>query len=229
MASPVPENEPARLRSLRLFQIMDSGAERAFDELARLASIICETPVSLITLLDEKRQWFKAGVGVSITETPREYAFCAHAVLSPELMIVPDARLDARFQDNPLVVSDPSIRFYAGAPLVVSDGSALGTLCVLDRMPRVLTEVQTRALLVLRDAVVTQLELRRATQDLQALEQLVPICAWCRSVHRDDGSWSPLYDYVAERKQVTHGMCPDCAAILVSEAKATTPIATPRA
>lgn len=214
MQPPVPENESARLRTLRLFQVMDSGAERAFDELASLASIICETPISLITLLDESRQWFKARVGLEVTQTPREQAFCAHALMGPELMVVPDAQQDPRFRDNPLVVSDPSIRFYAGAPLIVAKGVSLGTLCVIDRKPRVLTDVQTRALSVLRDAVVTQLELRRATQDLRALEKVIPICAWCRSVRRDDGSWSPLYDFVADREAMTHGICPDCAATI---------------
>ena len=162
-------NELARLAALRSYQILDTAAEQAFDDLALLASQICNTPIALITLIDEDRQWFKARVGVTVDETERSLAFCAHAILDAgNIMLVPDATRDDRFRNNPFVTGDPHIRFYAGAPLVTPDGHALGTLCVIDRVPRTLTEEQTRALDALRRQVEAQLELRRSLIDLHA-------------------------------------------------------------
>jgi len=166
----------------------------------------------LITLLDEDRQWFKSKVGLGVPETPREVAFCAHAILQNDVFVVEDASRDTRFANNPLVTSDPSIRFYAGAPLIVAEGVSLGTLCVIDRKPRQLTAAQLDALRILRQAVVTQLKLRRSLEDFRLLEQLIPMCAWCHSVRGPDGSWSSLHDYVARSGQLTHGLCEDCAA-----------------
>lgn len=159
-------DEPARLAALRQYRILDTDPEQAFDDLALLASEICGTPIALITLVDEDRQWFKAHVGTDLTETTRSVSFCAHAIAGHALFVVPDALEDARFRDNPLVRQDPRIRFYAGAPLVTPEGHALGTLCVIDREPRTLTPRQTRALDVLRRQVEAQLELRRNLAEL---------------------------------------------------------------
>jgi GAF domain-containing protein len=211
-AAAVPANEAERLRMLRLYRVIDTGSERAFDQLTRLASAICDAPISLISLVDERRQWFKSRVGLSVDETSRDIAFCAHAILQPEIFVVEDATADARFVDNPLVTGDPGIRFYAGAPLVVSSGAALGTLCVVDRRPRHLTDAQRDALGVLRDAVVTQLELRRTLADFRLVEQLLAMCAWCRSIRAADERWITLDEYVARSATVSHGMCPDCQA-----------------
>ena len=208
MPTPFLLREAERLRTLQLYQVLDTGAESVFDDLTRLAAAICDAPIALISLIDGNRQWFKANVGLSETETPREIAFCAHAIESDNLLVVPDALIDERFAGSPLVTGSPHIRFYAGAPLVMASGYRLGTLCVIDSTPKILTDFQANALGVLRQAVVTQLELNRSLSDLRAMESLLPICAWCRDVQDTDGSWRPLHDYVVSRENVTHGMCP---------------------
>lgn len=182
---PEPENEAERVSALRRYNIIDTGTEQTFDNLARLASVICDTPIALMGFIDEGRQWFKARVGVDITTTSRDIAFCAHAIMQPGLFIVSDARLDERFADHPFVTGEMAIRFYAGAPLVTRQGFALGTLCVIDRKPRVLTQVQIDALTTLRNAAVAHLELRRMTQEIAGLlaqrdALRAQLCAACR-------------------------------------------------
>src|ERR1043165_2291397 len=166
MTAPRPRTENQRLKVLWQYSVLDTVPEEIFDDLTELAARICEAPVALITLVDEDRQWFKSKVGVSIKETAREISFCAHAITQPELFIVPDALKDQRFSQNPLVTSDPKVRFYAGAPLITPDGYALGTLCVIDKVPRELRPEQQQALRVLARHVMTQLELRRHTLEL---------------------------------------------------------------
>jgi GAF domain-containing protein len=157
----VPPSDKQRLKILWQYEVLDTIPEEVFDDLTELAARICEAPIAMITLVDEKRQWFKSKVGVTVSETSREVSFCSHAIEQTDLFIVPDATLDARFAQNPLVVSDPKIRFYAGAPLISPDGYALGTLCVIDKVPRELRSDQKQALRVLARHVMTQLELRR--------------------------------------------------------------------
>lgn len=165
-------NEQARLRALRSYKILDTDPEKAFDDLTILASHICETPVALISLIDSERQWFKSKVGVDISETPRELAFCAVAIQQPDLFVIPDATKDERFSSNPFVVAGPKIRFYAGAPFTSSDGHPLGTLCVVDVVPRQLSESQQNALLALSRQVKAQFELRKNLIELRtALEE----------------------------------------------------------
>jgi PAS domain S-box-containing protein len=166
MKAPVPENEAARLESLHRYAILDTLPEQEFDDLSRLAASICGTPIALVSLVDENRQWFKAKVGIEDTETPRDIAFCAHAIHDSGVMVVPDALADERFRENPLVTGNPNVRFYAGAPLRTADGYALGTLCVIDRVPRELSADQLEALKALSRLVVNELELRRSVSDL---------------------------------------------------------------
>ena len=167
MKAPLPPDEDLRLTVLRQYDVLDTPAEPAFDDLALLAAHICQTPIALISLLDEKRQWFKARLGISAAETSRDAAFCAHAILDKGAVLeVPDATKDRRFADNPLVQSDPRIVFYAGAPLVTPAGQPLGTLCVIDHIPRALTVDQLAALRCLSRQVISQLELRRQAREL---------------------------------------------------------------
>lgn len=156
----LPEYEVERIEALRRYEILDTPAESVFDSIVELAAYLCRTPVAAISLVDEQRQWFKASTGLNMRETSRDVAFCAHAILQDEPLLVPDARQDVRFADNPLVTASPNIRFYAGVPLVTPDGYPLGTLCVIDYVPRELERQQLDALQTLAVQVMAQMELR---------------------------------------------------------------------
>ena len=171
MNRPPPKNEIKRLKVLWDYDVLDTVPERVFDDLTELAAKICQSPIALISLIDEKRQWFKSKVGISVKETSRDISFCARAIEGEGLFIIPDATKDKRFADNPLVTSDPKIRFYAGAPLITPDGHALGTLCVIDQVPRELRPDQKQALTILARHVMTQLELRRHAGELSAVRR----------------------------------------------------------
>ena len=178
--------EAERLEALRKYEILDTEPEMAYDDLALLASHICETPMAAITMVDADRQWFKARVGLAVPETPREISFCTHAIQQRGIYVVPDASKDAMLRDNPQVTGDPHIRFYAGAPLIAREGHALGTLCVVDRRPRWLTPAQTEALAALQRQVEAQLELRRRlielrteNENVQKLAGMMPLCSTC--------------------------------------------------
>lgn len=158
---PIPNNELARLTALHQYQILDTPPEKVFDDFTFLAAQICRTPIALISLVDGDRQWFKSKVGVDADCTDRDVAFCAYSILQQQPLIVPNALKDSRFADNPLVTGHPNIRFYAGAPLITSEGYGIGTLCVIDTVPRDLSLEQQEGLKALSNQVIAQLEMRR--------------------------------------------------------------------
>lgn len=210
-----------RKAALHSFEILDSAAERSFDSLVQLASSICGTPIALISLLDDHRQWFKARVGLDASETPLSMSFCARAVEteSADVFVVLDATADPRFRDNPLVTGSPDVRFYAGAPLITSDRIPLGTLCVIDTAPRQMTESQLSALKILAQQAVCLLEFRRVASelartvtDLKILQGKLPVCMYCRRLQSESGEWMQLETYIRSKTdaEFSHGVCPNC-------------------
>ncbi len=219
MIAPTPGNEAERLAALKEYQILDTAAERMYDDLTLLAAHLCHVPIALISLVDHSRQWFKSKVGLHRQQTPRDVAFCAHTILHSDPLIVKDATKDARFADNPLVLRVPKIRFYAGFPLTTPEGFALGTLCAIDRRPHQLTPAQTHAMQALSGQVMALLELRRVSARLaealghiKTLHGLLPICAWCKRIRDDQGYWSQVETYIRAHTEAdfTHGICPEC-------------------
>lgn len=162
IAAPLHPNEAERLQALRSYGILDTAIEPAFDDITRIASYVCQTPISVINLIDEGRQWFKSEVGLGVRQTPIDSSLCAHAILENSFMEIPDTTADPRFIHNPLVTGDPHLRFYAGALLRTPDGMPLGTVCVLDYKPRRLTQDQRDVLAALARQAMAQMELRRA-------------------------------------------------------------------
>jgi len=169
----IPETEEERIRTLEEYRILDTPPEPEFDALTELASSILGVPIALVSLVDRDRQWFKSKVGLPVSETAREVSFCGHAILEQDVFVVEDAGTDVRFHDNPLVLGDPQIRFYAGAPLRAWNGESIGTLCVIDQKPQTIDENKRRALRTLADMVVAQLELKRKNRELTVALQTI--------------------------------------------------------
>jgi hypothetical protein len=219
MIAPLPANEADRLAALREYHILDTGAEQSYDDITALAAYICDVPIAMISLVDASRQWFKSKLGVKHRETLRDVAFCAHAILQSEPLIVRDATKDERFADSTLVTRSPHIRFYAGFPLMTPEGLSLGTLCAIDRRPRKLADAPRLAMEALSRQVMALLELRRvsarlsdALEHVKTLRGLVPICAWCKRIRDDKGYWSQVEAYISAHTEAdfTHGICPEC-------------------
>jgi GAF domain-containing protein len=219
MKAAIPSNETERLEALREYHILDTAPEAEYDDITALAAHICDVPISMISLVDEARQWFKAKTGLRQNQTARDVSFCAHAILKSNPLIVRDASKDPRFSDSALVTHLPRIRFYAGFPLVAQGGLRLGTLCAIDRKPRELSVEQLRAMRALARQVMALLELRRvsahladALEHVKVLQGLLPICAWCKRIRDDSGYWTKVETYLQDHTgaDFTHGICPDC-------------------
>lgn len=156
-SAPIPADEQQRLEALRALLILDTPPEERFDRIVEFAAAEFDVPIALVSLIDENRQWFKARTGLGVCETPRDISFCGHAIHCDKVLVVPDARVDERFVDNPLVLGEPYIRFYAGAPLIMPDGQAIGTLCLIDTRVRRLDATDLSILSSLRDLAVAEL------------------------------------------------------------------------
>jgi len=169
---PIPSNENDRLRALKNYEILDTAADPEFDRITELASLICDVPISLVSLIDENRQWFKSAVGINVKETPRDLAFCGHTIMDSAIFEIEDATKDGRFKDNALVTADPNIRFYAGYPLIEPRGYALGSLCVIDLKPKVLSVKQKKILKLLAAEVTSLIVERRLKDELRNFEKL---------------------------------------------------------
>ena len=223
---PVDDPVKSRLAHLERYHIMDTPPEQEFDDLTHLAGFICDTPTAVISLLDATRQWFKSRVGIDLSETPLAVSFCAHAIKEPGVMVVNDATKDRRFSNYATVTGEPHIRFYAGAPLISDDGTAVGTICVIDSKPHDFTPGQEKALAALSRQVIAQLELRRMMRELatalvekekalkhvRQLQGLLPICSYCKRVRDDRNYWNEVADYFSTHTemQFSHSICPSC-------------------
>lgn len=217
--APLPDNEATRLEALRQYQILDTAPEQTYDDITKLVTFICGTPMAQLSLVDKDRQWFKSKVGLDESQTPRDVAFCAHTILHADPLIVNDATRDDRFRDNPLVTEPPHVRFYAGVPLVNPKGLALGSLCAVDRKPRELSREQIVALESLGRQVVMLFELRRVASELaeaaaqvKTLRGMLPICSFCKRIRDDEGYWEQVERYVTAHTGAyfSHSFCPDC-------------------
>ncbi len=221
MPANVAPREAARLEALKDYRILDTDTEQSYDDITFLAAQLCDVPIALISLVDADRQWFKSKVGLDVSETSRDVSFCAHAILGDQTLVVKDAREDERFRDNALVCSEPNIVFYAGVPLSTPSGARIGSLCVIDRRPRDLSSLQIRSLETLAHQVVLQLELKRvsdqlagALQRIDVMEQLIPICSYCKGIRNDQGYWGTVEAFIKSHDNVefSHGVCDACMA-----------------
>ena len=215
----ISQRESARLEALRQYKVLDTSPEQAYDDITQLAAYICDMPIALVSLVDSDRQWFKSKVGISADSTSRDISFCTHTITNERIMIVNDALCDRRFVDNPLVTQPPSIRFYAGVPLCTPSAHNIGTLCVIDRRPRELSDYQIKTLEALARQVVAQLELRRVSTQLadalakiELMEGIIPICSYCKGIRNDKGYWSTVEKFIQSYSNVgfSHGVCDSC-------------------
>ncbi|MDX1972124.1 MAG: GAF domain-containing protein [Candidatus Sumerlaeia bacterium] len=211
------DGEYARLDALKAFRILDTEEDKLFDNITTLAAELCETPIALISLVDEERQWFKSRKGLTVCETAREYAFCRYTILSDEVLVIRDATLDVRTRNNPLVLGEPNIRFYAGAPLITHDGFSLGSLCVIDQKPRDISSFQLSSLKRLAEHVIFLMERRKTLRQLMDVvaqssknPRIVTVCGFCKSVKQSNGNWMKLEEPHGEDLTLSHGICPSC-------------------
>ena len=212
-------NEPRRLAALKEYHVLDAAAEKSYDGITELAAHICNVPITLICQKDDPQQVIKSKAAFGKNVAVACKSFCSRIISSRVPLIVRDARKDKRFANSTLVTRPPKIRFYAGFPLLDSEGAAIGTLCVMDRRPRRLTTTQRRVMQALARKVVVLIELRRVSAHLasalaqvKTLRGLIPICAWCKRIRDDGGYWSQIeaYFHAHADADFTHSICPNC-------------------
>jgi GAF domain-containing protein len=215
--APIPTGEDRRLEALHQFGVLDTPPERTFDDIVLQASALCDAPIGVLSLIDRDRSWVKAAYGLERGELPRDVAFCSHAICQDDPLVVADALLDPRFEDNELVMGEPFVRAYAGAPIVVG-GQRFGTVAVVDLVPRSFDAGDLDSLQALARLAGDQFELRRKAAELsrtlerlRTLEGMLPVCKECGQI-RDGDSWLPMDHYMAAHtgSLVSHGMCPEC-------------------
>ena len=213
------DEEDRRLKALAEYRILGTEPESCYDDITQIAARTCQVPISLMTLVDKDRQWFKSKVGFHANETRRDWSFCTHAIKENNPLVVNDACLDERFVNNPLVTGNPKIRFYAGFPLKTNDGNKLGTLCVIDRKPGKLDSEQCSIMELLAKQIVSFLELRKrslnlldALSHLHHQEGILSVCSYCREVRNKDGDWQHIEKYLSNVSDIkfSHGVCDSC-------------------
>ena len=213
------DKEEQRLKALAEYRILGTEPESCYDDVTKIAAATCNVPISLMTLVDKDRQWFKSKIGLEINETRRDWSFCTHAIKENSPLIINDALQDQRFINNPLVTGDPKIRFYAGFPLKTSGGNKLGTLCVIDRKPGRLNSNQFSVMELLSKQIVSFLELRKrslnlldALSNFHKQEGILSVCSYCREVKNKDGDWQHLEKYLSSVSDMrfSHGVCDKC-------------------
>ena len=213
------EDEDKRLKALAEYRILGTQPESCYDDITQIACHTCKVPISLMTLVDRDKQWFKSKVGFEVSETRRDWSFCTHAIKENTPLVVNDAFLDKRFINNPLVTGDPKIRFYAGFPLKNNEGNKVGTLCVIDRKPNRLSKEQFSIMELLSKQIVSFLELRKRSLNLlDALsylhhqEGILSVCSYCREVRNKDGDWQHIEKYLSNNSDIkfSHGVCDSC-------------------
>ena len=216
---PKISNEEERLRALAEYRIIGTQPEQCYDDITKIASLTCGTPISLMSLVDTDKQWFKSMCGFETKETSRDGSYCSHAIASPEPLIIEDALLDDRFKSNPLVVEEPKIRLYAGFPLQTPNDQRIGTLCVIDRKPGRLSGTQHQVMEALSRQVVTLLELRKrsirlldALTHMHNMEGILTTCSYCKEVRDSEGEWQHLEKYLSKITDIrfSHGICDSC-------------------
>jgi hypothetical protein len=212
-------HEQARLDALRGYGILDSEPERRFDDIAKLAAAALDMPIAMVSLVDDKRQWSMAAVGIARDEVPRAHSFCTHAITQDWTLVIDDASVDARVSATPIVSGPTQARFYAGAPLITPEGHRVGTVCVIDRVPRTLSRRELEMLASIARQTIELLEHRltaarlgAAQARLQTMATLIPICSHCRKVRDEANQWLTLERLVQAKtgSRFTHGICPDC-------------------
>jgi GAF domain-containing protein len=208
--------DPRRLAALRACALLDTPAEASYDRLTRLAAGFLRAPVSLVSLVDADRQWFKSAVGLpepwaTLRQTPLSHSFCRHVVGTGEALVVEDARADPRVRDNP-AVPELGIQAYLGLPMTTADGYTLGSFCVIDTSPRPWEPGDIALMEDLTALVMTEIELRTALRQVSQLEGFLPLCCYCKKVRDGEDYWQALHAYVSARTRArfSHGICPEC-------------------